>query len=312
MVYKQQIKTVSDGMLVRAPAKINLSLLIAGRRDDGFHEIETLMAKVNLYDEILIQQGTKKGIEVVSEGAYWAPQGSENLVYKACETLMENTGTSPNIKITLTKNIPAGSGLGSASSDAAATLIGVNKYLRLNIPTGLPDSSENKYEGINLQQMAARLGSDIAFFLDGPLAFCTGKGEKIKKIHKNFPFLALLILPDVSVSTKKVYANYKHDPKLYSSLKSKINGYIQKNRFDSLSKMCANMLQICCFNLHKEFAVLKAEIESIGIGPVCLSGSGSSMFIILGGTEEDKARQYKQKVEQKIGCNTVIVSNNRW
>ncbi len=165
MVDKEQFETLGDGLLVRAPAKINLSLLVAGKRPDGFHELETIMAKINWYDEILIEPGQKAGIELICNGPQWAPAGEENLVYRAAGILLKNRGFSDDIKITLTKNIPAGSGLGSASSDAAATLIGLNQYLELQLPNR------------RLAKLAPKLGSDVAFFLGGPLAFCTGKGE---------------------------------------------------------------------------------------------------------------------------------------
>lgn len=297
---KEQFETVNDGLLVRAPAKINLSLLIAGKRPDGFHEIETVMAKVDFYDEILIEPGQKAGIDLLCRGPRWAPEGKDNLVYQACEMLLNSSGQYADIKITLTKNIPAGSGLASASSDAAATLIGLNKYLNL----GLPNHQLAKY--------AEQLGSDVAFFLDGPLAFCTGKGEKIKKLTKIYDFSALLILPNVSVSTKKVYVNYRHNPALYEKLRSIINIHIEKNRFDLVSKMCANMLGISCFNLHRELAELKASIESFGIGPLCLSGSGSALFLIMDRKEKERARKDKCKLDERIGCTSIIISNNRW
>ena len=300
MSSKEQFETINDGLLVRAPAKINLSLLIASKRPDGFHELETVMAKVNFYDEILIEPGQKAGIELLCRGPYWAPEGKDNLVYQACEMLLNSSGLYADIKITLIKNIPAGSGLASASSDAAATLIGLNKYLN----SGLPNH--------RLTKIAEKLGSDVAFFLNGPLAFCTGKGEKIKKITKIFDFTALLILPDISVSTKKVYANYRHDPPLYEKLSKLIKSHIEKNRFDLVSKMCANMLGISCFNLHKELAELKASAESLGIGPLCLSGSGSALFIIIDRREEERARRDKCKLDERIGCTSIIVSNNRW
>jgi 4-diphosphocytidyl-2-C-methyl-D-erythritol kinase len=300
MVAKEQITAVSNGLLVRAPAKINLSLLIAGKRPDGFHEIETLMAKVNFYDEILIESGTKAGIELICKGPYWAPQGKENLIYKACEMLLESCGQAADIKITLTKNIPAGSGLGSASSDAAATLIGVNEFLQLAL------------DEKDLSKLAAQLGSDVAFFLDGPLAFCTGKGEKIKKSDEIFNFSAILILPDVSVSTKKVYANYRHDSAVYEKFSARINSCIQKNRIDLVLKMCANMLQTSCFGLYKGLAELKAKIESAGLGACCLSGSGSVMFYIFENGGEERLRQYQHELEEKVGCKSIIVSNNRW
>jgi 4-diphosphocytidyl-2-C-methyl-D-erythritol kinase len=295
MADKEQFTPSDGGLLILAPAKINLSLLIAGRLPDGFHQIETVMAKVDLFDEIFIQKGKKNGIELLCEGPYWAPQGKENLVYTACEMLLDTCALQADLKITLTKNIPAGSGLGSASSNAAAALMGANRFLQLAL------------DKEKLDKLAAALGSDAAFFLDGPLAFCTGRGEKIKKLDENFNFSALLILPDVSVSTKKVYANYKHNPALYE-----INSYIQKNRIDLVSKMCANMLETSCFSLYKELAELKAKIESLNIGPLCLSGSGSAMFCIMDTSDRRKTTEYQHKLKDKIGCKSVIVSNNRW
>jgi len=300
MVDKEQFETVGDGLLVRAPAKINLSLLVAGKRPDGFHELETIMAKVNWYDEILIEPGQKADIELICQGPYWAPEGQENLIYQAAKLLLNSCGVWTDIKITLTKNIPAGSGLGSASSDAAATLMGLNQYMDFQLPNR------------QLAKLAPRLGSDVAFFLGGPLAFCTGKGEKIKKINKKFNFLAILILPDVSVSTKRVYANYKHNQTLYKKLSTQINNYIRKKRIDLVAKMCANMLETSCFSLVEGLAELKAKIESLGIGPFCLSGSGSAMFCVVESGDEEIARQYKHKLEEKIGCKSIIASNNRW
>jgi len=300
MFGKEQITVVDDGLLLLAPAKINLSLLVVGKRGDGFHEIETIMAKVNWYDEILIQQGVRSGIELVCKGPHQAPEGRENLAYQACEMLLKSCGSGANIKITLTKNIPAGAGLGSASSDAAAALIGVSKFLQL--PVG-PQK---------LHEMATNLGSDVPFFLDGPLAFCTGKGEKIKKLDKNFNFSALLILPNVSVSTKRVYANYRDNRAYFEKLRARINSNIEKNRIDSVSKMCANMLETSCFSLYKEIAELKAEIESLGIGPLCLSGTGSTMFYIIDNKNPEEVREIQHNLQVKFGCNSVIVSNNRW
>ncbi len=300
MVDKEQIETVGNGLLVRAPAKINLSLLVVGKRPDGFHELETIMAKVNWYDEILIEPGQKQGIELVCRGPQWAPTGKENLVYRAAGILLKNRGVSDDIRITLTKNIPAGSGLGSASSDAAATLLGLNKYLDLKLPSN------------QLSELAATLGSDVAFFLGGPLALCTGKGEKIKKFEKIFNFLAILILPDVSISTKRVYANYEHNQSLYEKLSAQINTHIEKNRIDLVVKMCANMLWKSSLGLVEGLAELKARIESLGIGPCCLSGSGPAMFFIIESGDEEIAGQYKHKLEEEIGCKSIIASSNRW
>jgi len=295
----EQFLKTENGLLVRAPAKINLSLLVAGKRPDGFHEIETIMAKVDFFDEILIEPNKKAGIELTCNGSEWAPEGEENLVHKAAKMLLESCGQKADIKITLTKNIPAGSGLGSASSDAAATLIGLNKYLDLQ----LPDTE--------LAKLATQLGSDVAFFLDGPLAFCTGRGEKIKKLKKDFSFCALLILPDISISTQKVYANYAHEPALYERLSGEINDFIRKNRVDLATKMCANMLEKSCLGLYSRLAELKAKAESLGVKPLHLTGSGSAMFQIFEERGEREANENKRKLEE-ISCKSVIVRSTRW
>ncbi|MBN2271030.1 MAG: 4-(cytidine 5'-diphospho)-2-C-methyl-D-erythritol kinase [Sedimentisphaerales bacterium] len=300
MDHKEQFETVGDGLLVRAPAKINLSLLVAGKRPDGFHNLETVMAKVNYYDEILIEANPENDLALVCEGPEWAPDGPENLVYKAARLLLNACGESADIKLTLTKNIPAGSGLGSASSDAAATLLGLNEYLELGLPRR------------QLAKLASKLGSDVAFFLDGPLAFCTRKGEKIRKIRKKFPFLAVLALPAVSISTQKVYANYVHDQALFETLSETINGHIGNNRIDLAAKKCANMLEKYCFGLEGELAELKAEIESLCAMPCCLSGSGSAMFCIVENADMEKASELRSQIQAKTGCKSIIVTANRW
>jgi 4-diphosphocytidyl-2-C-methyl-D-erythritol kinase len=300
MVIREQFNSIENGLLVLAPAKINLSLLIVGKRPDGFHEIETVMAKINWYDEILFQPGENPGIELVCKGPCWAPKGRENLVFQAAEMLLENCGSSADVKITLTKNIPAGSGLGSASSDAAATLMGLDKFLNI------------QSDRAKMAKMAAILGSDVTFFLGGPLAYCTGKGEKIRTINENFDFLALLFVPDISISTKEVYANYNHNSALYRKLSGRFKNYIRKNRIDLLAKGCVNMLQESSFSFSENLAELKDMIESLGIGPCCLSGSGSAMFCLIESGSEEKAIEYINKVEGKVDCTSEIVRNNVW
>lgn len=300
MAETEQITAVGDGTLVLAPAKVNLSLLIAGKRPDGFHEIETIMAKVNWCDEILIEPGSASGIELLCKGPQWAPAGSDNLVWRAAEMLLSHRRPIPDVRITLTKNIPAGSGLGSASSDAAAALIGLNQHFRLGL------------DRTQLSKAAAELGSDVAFFLGGPLAICKGKGEKIARIEQKFEFTALLALPNVSVSTKKVYDNYRHDLHLYETLAAQINSHIRENRIDLAAKMCANMLEESCFDLVGSLAELKGKCGSLNIGSFCLSGSGSAMFCIIECTDQDKAGGIKRQFVEKVGCNCILVTDNRW
>jgi 4-diphosphocytidyl-2-C-methyl-D-erythritol kinase len=296
----EQITRVGEAVGVLAPAKINLSLLVAGKRPDGFHELETIMAKINLFDELLIEPGTKAGIELACKGPQWAPQGKGNLVYTASELLLQVAGRKADIKVTLTKKIPAGAGLGGASSDAAAVVIGLNEYLKIHLGRQ------------QLRKLAQRLGSDAAFFLGGPLAFCTGKGEKIQQIGVNFDFKAILLLPKVSCSTQRVYANYRGQPQRFASLKRQIDELLEKNRIDLVARMCANMLDSACFGLHRELAELKAQVESLGIEPLCLSGSGSAMYHIIGTSDGGRVDEYLQSIKRQCGCECIIITNNRW
>ena len=296
---KKQIEEIGGGLLVRAPEKLNLSLLIAGKRDDGFHEIETVMAKIDLCDELFFEPGEDKGgIELICEGKYEAPMGHENLVYRACSMLCEAAGVSGSVKVTLKKNIPIGSGLGGGSSDAAAALIGLNRF------AGFGLGQEE------LGELACRLGSDVAFFLNGPLAVCTGRGEKIREIDEKFSFRAILFLPGINVSTKRVYENYTHNQDEYDRLSTEINGLIAKKRIDLVSEMYVNILECSCFDLYRELGELKCRIETLVDGRLCLSGSGSSMFCLF--ENDERAVRCQHKLEEEIGCKSIIVSNNRW
>jgi len=296
----QQFESLETGLLVRAPAKLNLSLLIAGKRPDGFHELETVMAKVDWFDELLIQPGLGSGIELLCNGPCWAPTGTDNLVCKAAEEIFRVGGQRRDVRLTLTKNIPAGSGLGGASSDAAATLMGLNAYFDMQITDA------------QIRDLAAQLGSDVAFFLNGPLAFCTEKGEKIAELHGNFDFTALLVLPNINVSTAKVYANYAHDPLRYQQLSKRANDHLRKNRIDLVVKMCANMLEASCYHVFEELGELREALESLGIEPVRLSGSGSTLFFVVDDTDSERLVLLQGLIASKTGCRSIVVRNNRW
>jgi 4-diphosphocytidyl-2-C-methyl-D-erythritol kinase len=294
-----QFEETPAGLLVRAPAKINLALLITGKRPDGYHGIETVMAKINWYDELLFETGTKDGIELVCRGAYWAPEGPENLIWRACERLFERAGRRIPLKVTLTKNIPAGTGLGSASSDAAAAVMGLNRFARLSQPDDV------------LHDICAQLGSDINFFLGGPLAFCTGRGEKIEKIDTVYDFSALVCTPPVSVATKSVYANYVHDQERYRHLSEQILPLLAKKNLDSVAKMCANMLDSSCFGLYPELERLKKACQRHSGFKACLSGSGSAVYVLVD-RASDKLARLQEVLKKEFSCESRCINNNRW
>lgn len=297
--YPTQFEQTPTGLLVRAPAKINLCLLITGKRPDGYHGIETIMAKINWHDELLFEHGTGDGIELVCGGTHWAPEGPDNLVWRACEKLFQKAGRRVPVRVTLTKNIPAGTGLGSASSDAAAAVMGLNRFLNLGQPQEV------------LHEICASLGSDINFFLGGPLAFCTGRGEKIAKIDEIFNFRGLVCVPPVSVSTKTVYENYVHDKDVYNLLSSQIKPLLEKKNLDSITKICANMLESSCFRLYPALDRLKEVCEKVSGLKVCLSGSGSAVYVLADDPNE-KLLRLQQLLLKEFDCESRLINNNRW
>lgn len=296
---KSQFESTAAGLLARAPAKINLALLIADKRPDNYHNLETIMHKITFYDELLFEKTKQTGIELTCNGL-WSPAGRENLVYKAADFFYQTLGQQPQIKITLTKNIPAGSGLGGASSDAATTLLALNKI------------HDNPLTDSQLHELTARLGSDVSFFLAGPMAYCTGRGEKITKIVQNFQFSAILILPNINVSTKMIYDNFKVDLPLFQTLKQQIKSLLFKNRVDLIAKMCANMLAKTCFLLNNDLALLKVKIEQLCRMPVALSGSGCAMFVIVAREDHCNTDLFQREIINTFDCNCIIVFDNQW
>ena len=160
--------------------------------------------------------------------------------------------------------------------------------------------------------MAAALGSDVPFFLGGPLALCTGRGEKILQIDKKFEFSAILILPNINTSTKRVYENYTHDSALFDRLNNRLESLLREKKVDLITKMCANMLERSCFVLHPEIASLKNSIENLGITPLCLSGSGSTLYHFMETPDRATARQQRRMIETEIGCGSIVVHSNSW
>ena len=180
-------------MQILAPAKINLSLRILGRRADGFHEIETLMAPISLFDGITITPN-ESGIRFRCNEAALA---DDNLVVRAAELFFEKLKTEPAVAITLEKKIPYGAGLGGGSSDAAATLLGLNKFLEAGL---------NQEE---LVELAAKIGSDVPFFIYESAATCRGRGEIVSPTKINAPLSLLLLKPEFSVPTPWAYSRWK-------------------------------------------------------------------------------------------------------
>ena len=248
-----------NSFTLKAPAKLNLSLRVLGRRDDGFHEIDTLMVKLpGLADELQFTETDDFSFRCDDPSV---PSDHGNLVVKATKAFEAATGISCKCAISLKKVIPHGAGLGGGSSDAAMTLLGLNRLH--DHPLGVE----------TLHQLAASLGSDIPFFLTTGAARCTGRGEKIEPVPSPPALSVLLIKPSFGVETPDAYKRWKQSFELPDV------------RYDSQQIQgisLVNDLERPVFEKHRFLAELKQWLQDRReTAAALMSGSGSTVFAVL-------------------------------
>jgi len=256
-----------QGVAMKPPAKLNISLVVFGARADGYHDLHTVMATINLYDDLHLKFADKPGIHLYCTGLE-CPANGENLTYKAAELLAHHVRLEPAVDIYLHKRIPAGGGLGGASSDAAACLLGLNRLWSLNLPQE------------ELELIGSQIGSDVPFFLNGPVALCTGRGEIVQKLPHRCKTTILLIIPDIHISTAQVYRNYTFD-------ENKVNEDIRRARYflcrgdlDGLLIQGINSLTEITMSLSEALQNLRYRLNEMGIAEVHMTGSGSCLFAV--------------------------------
>jgi 4-diphosphocytidyl-2-C-methyl-D-erythritol kinase len=186
------VRSIAGGVEVLAPAKLNLFLEVLGRRPDGYHEIESLMVAVSLYDTLTFTDDPLGEISLRCNDPA-LPVGSDNLVVKAAERLRASADSLRGARIVLDKAIPAQAGLGGGSSDAAATLVALDRLWELQTP---PE---------RLDALAGEIGSDVAFFTHAPAAVCRGRGEQAESVPLKEVYHFVLVCPPVGMSTADVY-----------------------------------------------------------------------------------------------------------
>lgn len=273
-------------LTLSAPAKINWFLKILGLRDDGFHEIRSLIQKVSLYD--LLSFAHSEDISVKT-GADIPPE--QNLVFRAARLLQKHCGVGQGAEIVMEKNIPMGAGLGGGSSDAAATLQGLNKLWSLGLSTN------------ELAGLAVQLGSDVPFFLSGPISLVSGRGENIAPRKALKKLNILLVKPYFDISTVWAYRKFSHvrSAKMaasgvqvsafyynYGAELTKNTGKVNNiehfirdiERADpgDMSDDVLNDLEPVVINSYPVIAEIKEGLRRQGAGFVLMSGSGSTMF----------------------------------
>ncbi len=270
---------------LKAPAKLNLFLKITGKRADGYHELESLFAKIDLCDVIKIRVAERFKITASGEFAHELPDAENNLITRVIDFFAREFETSPNLEIELTKNIPTGAGLGGGSSDAAAVMKALNQMFEL----GLKKSE--------LQRIALNFGSDLGFFFEeNPLAIVRGTGEIFEPTSIS-PLQAPILLakPRASLSTLQVYKNFKR-----GFSKSVTTSEINKTPLLELVKNFPNDLSEPSIELLPEVSkILELLNEQYGCKAAKMSGSGSCCFAIFSDKSElDLA--YQKLSSQKL------------
>jgi 4-diphosphocytidyl-2-C-methyl-D-erythritol kinase len=252
-----------DRLTLQSPAKINLSLEVLKKREDGFHQIRSLMQAVDLFDELILEKRPKD--VVISCDHPGCPADETNLAFKAASLLLKEEKADQGVSVHITKRIPISAGLGGGSSNAAAALKGVRQLLELDI-------SDRR-----LGQLAARVGSDVPFFLHSGQAVVEGRGEEIRPIRIYGGYWLVLVCPGIQVSTRWAYQNLK------INLTKKTGGVSFSNLEDASGFFEAllsfeNDLEEVVIKRHAVIQRIKDNLENSGAVKSSMSGSGPTVY----------------------------------
>ncbi len=258
----------------QANAKINLALDVLSEREDGYHEIDTIMQEIDLHDTLSIEKG--RGGFVLTCDHPDLKLDDSNLIYKAWRALRDRA-EEDSVVIELTKRIPIAAGLAGGSTDAAATLLGLNELWSLHL-------SEEE-----LKDIAGELGSDVPFFIKGGTARACGRGEILTPLKNYYGKALLLVNNGESLSSRYVYQHIKPNGKV------RISNLIDLMSYDSPKaySLMQNHLESVSFQEVPELAKIKRELEEQGAQLALMSGSGPTMFGIFNDLEDaQKAAEY--------------------
>jgi 4-diphosphocytidyl-2-C-methyl-D-erythritol kinase len=257
-------------MKVFSPAKVNLHLEVLEKRADGYHEIQSLMTRIDLFDEIEIHPGGQ-GVRLVAEGEM-VPGGPENLACRAAQLFCRETGVPGNFEVRLKKNIPVAAGLGGGSGNAAAVLLSLN------------DLCSKRLEWSSLLDLGSRLGADVPFFLFQKSALARGKGDRLTaaQIPEGLGFL--LLVPPFRVSTPWAYDAFDQ----MTGGKTK-GGTLLEESYPTLSVLLPvlkNDLEIPALSRYPEIGRKKEELLRRGAKGALMSGSGPVVFGLFASKRE--------------------------
>ena len=251
-------------MKQRAYAKINLCLDVVRRREDGYHELEMIMAPVNLYDTLNFEFSDELRLQ---SNVPYLPLDRRNTIVKAIELLREEYGFKENFEITLQKHIPTQAGMAGGSTDGAAAIRALNKMLQLGM------------DNDKMVEIAKKVGADVPFCLRSRPAFVTGIGENLEHFRVHTPFYLLLVKPYKGVSTKVAFETLDFSCAEHPDCRRMREALIG-NDYDGVLQSLGNTLEQSAFKLVPQIATIKQELLALGFDGALMSGSGSTVFAL--------------------------------
>ncbi|MGL5207406.1 MAG: 4-(cytidine 5'-diphospho)-2-C-methyl-D-erythritol kinase [Acidaminococcaceae bacterium] len=281
-------------MLEKAFAKINLGLDIAGKRPDGYHEVNMVMQSIALADEIELLPAEQLSVVTDQKDI---PDGPDNLAWKAAVLLAEKYGNKPNVQISIRKKIFAAAGLAGGSADAAAVLRGLNRLWRLGL------SAEE------LEILAAELGSDVPFCIRGGTAAATGRGEILEPLADMPETWLVLAKPRVAVSTAWVYQNFRNeDVSARPDIKA-MKIAIRNSDKQGIIDCMGNVLESVTAKAFPEIEAIKEAMRANGAEISLMSGSGPTVFAFV--ESEDRGKQIAAVLRRKFAIDIELTKTLR-
>lgn len=291
----------SDVLTLYSYAKINIGLQILGKREDGYHDIETIFQEIDLHDIITLNKQSK-GIDVTCNHSL-VPNGAPNLAYQAAALLKNTFSIEEGVRISIDKNIPVSAGLGGGSSNAATVLKGLEHLWELGL---------NKTE---LKALAAEIGSDVPFFIEGGTALACGRGEILKELESFPPFICLIIYPNIQISTGWSYKNFNlYLTKTKKSVKL-FETFFKDIKLSQFRDIFINALENVAFTKYPILNDLKKKLYLGGAEFVSMSGSGSAIYGLFNSNNLlQKARREFNRSYQIFITNPIRrrSCNNHW
>jgi len=251
-------------LLVKAPAKINLALDVLHKRSDGYHEVEMIMTTIDLADRVELTPLNQNQIHIVSQNRY-VPDDQRNLAFQAAQLLKERFGVNKGVLISIEKTIPVAAGLAGGSSDAAATLRGLNKLWDLGLTLD------------ELAELGSEIGSDVSFCVYGGTALARGRGEMITQLTPPPTCWVILAKPFIGVSTAEVYRRLDVNKVNHPNIGEMI-GALRDHDYQKMCQQVGNVLEDVTLALHPEVAQIKDQMKRFGADAVLMSGSGPTVF----------------------------------